>query len=107
MAELIDGVKIKMGGREWEVPALSFKQVRRLAPQIDALSSLSTSTISEEQMAGICTIVHAALSRNYPEVTLDQVEDFMDLRNAGPTILAVMGQSGFEAKSGEATAGSR
>ena len=62
-----------------------------------------------EQMQGVCEIVHAALSRNYDDLTIEQVEDIIDLRNAGAVIQAVMGQSGLtqskDAAPGEAPAG--
>lgn len=100
MPEIIDGVKIKMGGKEYEVPALSFGQLRRLMPKIASLSAIGAD-IQPEQMDAITEIVHAALSRNYPDITREAVEDMIDLRNAGAVISAVMGQSGL-VPSGEA-----
>lgn len=100
MAEIIDGVKIKMGGKEYEVPALSFGQLRRLMPKIESLSSLGA-TVTAEQMDAIGELVFEALKRNYPDITREAVEDMIDLRNAGAVIAAVMGQSGLVSK-GEA-----
>jgi len=103
--ELIDGAEIKMGGKLWVVPALSFKQVKRLLPTMGRVGS---GNVTPENMGDMAEVVHAALSRNYPDVTLDDVEDMLDLSNALSLFLAVMGQSGMEMRQqGEAQAGSR
>lgn len=102
---MIEGAIIKMGDKEWTVPALSFKQVRVLLPKINSLSKLSA-VMKPEQMAVVAEVVHAAVSRNYPDVSLADVEDVLDLRNAPKALMAVMGQSGLEASAeGEAQAG--
>ena len=101
---MIEGVKISMGGNTYEVPALSFGQIKRLMPTIGQISTDAKGGMSDTQMVAMGDIVHAALSRNYPDVTRDQVDDMLDLRNAPEVIKAVMGQSGL-VSSGEAQAG--
>lgn len=104
MPELIDGAKIKMGGKDWVVPALSFKQLKRLLP---TLNRVGNGAVSLENMGEMAEVVHAALSRNYPKVTLDEVEELLDMRNAQFVFLAVIGQSGLEqVPEGEAGPGS-
>lgn len=100
---MIDGAPVKMGGKEWVVPALSFGQLRRLMPQINSLAGF-VGVPSDEQIDGMGAIIHAALSRNYPEVTLEEVIDMLDLSNAANVLMAVMGQAGL-VQSGEPKAG--
>ncbi|WP_155835256.1 hypothetical protein [Herbaspirillum sp. RV1423] len=103
--ELIDGIEVKMAGKTWVIPALSFKRLKQLRPKIAALAALNTLP-EEEVIDDVCVIVHAAIIRNYPEVTLDEVQEMVDMSNMQRVIKAVMGQSGLVEK-GEAGAGSR
>lgn len=102
MAEIIDGTKIKLGGKDYNVPPLNFKRLRQLNEEINLLSSVNGSP-TNEQMDAMIKVVHSALERNYPNITLEDVEDKLDLANAGTVIRAIMGVSGMVAKSeGEA-----
>ena len=103
--KMIDGAPVKMGGKEWVVPALSLGQIKRLAPKIEGLATLSN-MLTADQVTNVCEIVHAALKRNYPELTLEEVEDMVDMANMRAVIQTVMGQAGLVAK-GEAEAGKR
>jgi len=103
-----EGAKIAIGGRDFIVPPLTFKQLRRLKERIESLkeATLKPGDLSGEQLDAMAEIIHAALSRNYPELTREDLEDLLDLGNLGPMIKAVMGQSGFvqggkEAESGQ------
>jgi hypothetical protein len=87
-----------MGGQDWLVPALTLGQLRRLDAAIKAL----TSGDSEKVLNGVCAIVAAALSRNYPDMTEQRVEDLIDLANRDEVVAAVLGNSGL--KPGEAVA---
>lgn len=100
---MIEGAKINMGGQEWVVPALSFGQLKRLMPKINTLSAVGAD-MDAGQMDAITEVVQAAMSRNYPEMTVERVADMLDMANAGQVVRAVMGQSGL-VPSGEAQAG--
>jgi len=103
MTDLIEGVTIRIAGRDWMVPALTFKQLRRLQPQIELLATIGAAA-TPEQIAAVSEIVRAALSRNYPELTTDDVEEMLDLGNAARIIGAILRGSGLN--SGEARPGS-
>lgn len=96
-----EGVSMKIGGRELVIPPLSLKQVQKLYPTIEALQKESDPLKS---MEAVSLVVHAALKRNYPEMTLDEVDDMLDLGNFKAVIETVMGVSGFLAR-GEMKAG--
>lgn len=97
---MIDGVMIKMGGRDWQVPPINLKSVKALGPKIDALANM---TSQFEMIPLVGEIVLHALRRNYPEVTQDEVEDMIDLGNAQSVMEAILFQSGFN-KAGEVKA---
>ncbi|QDD62647.1 hypothetical protein EJD96_00060 (plasmid) [Herbaspirillum seropedicae] len=100
--QLIDGAQVKMGGKEWVIPALSLGQIKRLAPKIESLANMSN-MLTSDQVSNVCEIVHAALKRNYPDVTIEEVEDMVDMGNMRQVIQTVMGQAGLVAR-GEAQA---
>lgn len=106
MGNLIDGKTIRMGGNEYVVPPLTFKQLRALTPKLDIIASIPDGKMpDDEQMQAMIDVVHSALSRNYPDVTAEAVEDMIDLGNVQPIIAAIMGVSGL-LEPGEARAGS-
>jgi len=94
---MIDGEKINLGGEEYVVPALNLKQLKRFSPRLKDLGGLDEAGMVSLQ----AEIVHAAITRNYPEIALDQVEEMLDLRNIAATFQAVMNQSGLEKAAGE------
>jgi hypothetical protein len=96
--EMIPGIKIPMGDHEYEVPPLTLGQLRRLQARTADLSSGDAGKV----MMAICEIVQAAMSRNYPNITVENVEELIDLGNREKVIAAVLGSSGL--KLGEAMA---
>ncbi|HEY1257779.1 MAG TPA: hypothetical protein VGF34_00910 [Stellaceae bacterium] len=106
---MIPGVVIEMGGRDWTVPPLTLGQLRRLMPKVRQLSAVG-SEMGEEQIDVLVEIVAAAVQRNYPDATLETVEQLLDLGNAGAVLNAVLTGSGLrlrETAPGEATAVTR
>lgn len=112
---IIKGVEIEAGGYIWTMPPLNMRQVREYqdalkvtAPDIaadatkeQALEAMKTA----ERMsfdAGL-NAIHAALSRNYPGLTLDDVLDIADASNFQAMLAAMNGVSGL-VTSGEAPA---
>ncbi len=103
---MIPGVAVAMGGQDWVVPPLTLGQLRRLMPKVRQLTEIGAS-MGETQIAVLVDIVTAALQRNYPEMTTDQVENFLDLGNASVVLNAVLTGSGLKpggAAMGEAPA---
>lgn len=98
-----DGVKMKIGEDEYVVPPLSFRKLKALANDIKSLNNNDPNL--NEKMDVMVRIIHAALSRNYPDITLDKVEEILDFGNVVPVIQAIMGTSGLVKMSGEMQAG--
>ncbi|HWK45129.1 MAG TPA: hypothetical protein VNT30_10425 [Stellaceae bacterium] len=110
MTQLIDGAILRMGGRDWTIPPLTFGQIKRLRPLLEAIPATASGVLTGDQLDAIVAIVHAALGRNYPDVTFDQVgDDLLDLGNMAAVVNAVMTGSGLVSSgvtpSGEAPAG--
>lgn len=102
---MIEGIKVNMGGKDWIVPPLNLKALRRLGPKLKTVGEGG-----EEAMGTIVETVHAALQRNYPDISIDEVEDMVDTSNMQDLMQAIMNSSGLKktdgAGSGEVTAAS-
>lgn len=94
---VISGITVTMGGRDWTVPPLTLGQLRLLMPKVRQLSEIGAQ-MGETQIAVLVEIVAAALQRNYPDVTAETVEDLLDLGNAGPVLNAVLTGSGLRSR---------
>lgn len=99
----LPGTAIDMGGQEWIVPPLTLGQLRRLLPQVQQLTEIGAA-MDEAQIGVIVEIITAAMQRNYPDVTPAEVEDLLDLGNAGAVLNAVLTGSGLQPAMGEAVA---
>ena len=99
---MIEGKIVSMLGKDWVIPPLNFKALRRFREELG--------TMTAEALAGsgkVVEIIHAAMQRNYPDLTLEQVEDMVDMGNVMEVTEAVLAISGLVAKQpGEATAAS-
>lgn len=99
-----EGEKIRLGGVEYVVPPLSLGQIRRLKSDISKLGNLQSGGdasdplggLTDEAMDTVVIVVHTALSRNYPELTKEQVSEWIDLGNLASTLQAVMGVAGLK-----------
>jgi hypothetical protein len=103
---MIPGVEVAMGGQDWLVPPLTLGQLRRLMPKVRQLTEIGAS-MGEPQIGVLVEIVAVALQRNYPDVTMDTVENLLDLGNAGVVLNAVLTGSGLKRRGnsvGEAVA---
>lgn len=100
---VIDGVTVRMGGRDWTVAPLTLGQLRRLWPQVQRLGEIGAG-MGEAEVAVVVEIVTAALQRIYPGMTSAKVEELLDLGNAGAVLNAVLTGSGLRPALGEAVA---
>ncbi len=93
---LISGVMVSLGGRDFQIPPLSFAHVKRFTvdgtfAKVDAIGTDNDGIAEVEKLGAIALVIHAAISRNYPETTAEEVESLLDEHNAGPALLAVRG----------------
>ncbi len=109
METLYEGTDIFMNGKVWTVPGLSVKQFRKFYGVLARSIPLAKDATVEEQAAAIneslderLPAVLAALQRNYPDLTQDQLEDMLDAANVVPIVQAISKGSGLRpAKPGE------
>lgn len=94
MPAKFEGVAINLGGTEYTVPPLSLGQIKKYKDLLSQIKVSNDPTV--EDFDNLLTVIHAALSRNYPEITVEQLTEMIDLGNLGMVVQAVMGVSGLK-----------
>ena len=97
---MFEGQKIKIGDRELEIPPLSFGNLMDLEDKIAAIMDGDAKKVfSKERIQAQLDVIHAAVKRNYPDITADWLRDNLDLGNAIKVIKMVLSTSGVGEKS--------
>ena len=94
----IPGTPINLGGVEYILAPLNLDQVRKFESVLPTLGQKET---LGENITESLPVIHASLSRNYPDITLEQVSGLIDLGNLQAACLAVISISGYEKSAGE------
>ena len=97
-----EGTEVKLGDKTFVVPALTIGQARRLWPEILEMNDGITAANLPDKQSKWMDIVHAALSRNYPELKREELEELVDLRSIKKLMMIVMGNSEMPLNRGEA-----
>jgi hypothetical protein len=88
---MIPGTTFPMGGQDWLVPPLTLGQLQRFLPRVQELTAAGpVGAFGPEQIAMMVEIITAAMQRNYPEITADQVGNLLDLGNARAVLAATL-----------------
>lgn len=95
---LIDGEKVILSGKEFIIPPLNLSRIKKLQDELAILAAVpeDAARFEPQQLEATISIIHMALTRNYPDLTREEVEDVIDMGNMARAMLAVMGQSGFK-----------
>jgi hypothetical protein len=92
---MIEGVEIKMGDRTYTVPPLNFRQLKKYSADLARFSTITNGGNPYDGMTLAVPVITAAIQRNYPDVTEDEVSDMIDMGNYRRVLEAVMGVSGI------------
>lgn len=101
----IPGVELTLGDQKFVVPPLSLGDLETYGDDINKFDALSDG----KKVTLIIDITHAAIKRNYPEMTRDDIKGLMSMRDMQAAFAAVMDVSELMPKGGaqgEAGAGS-
>ncbi|OQW33936.1 MAG: hypothetical protein A4E20_11955 [Nitrospira sp. SG-bin2] len=88
---MIKGKEIELGGKIYVVPPLSLGKVEYFQDQLINF----TGGIDPQSVKLVAEVTHAALLRNYPDMTLEEVKDVLDLGNMVEVFQAVLQVAGF------------
>lgn len=98
MITKVKGIAIDFSGRVLVVPPLNLKSLQQLQERLEKFQG----SISPESVETVIEATHAALLRNYPELSKDEVSEMIDLGNMMEVMEAVMDVSGLKRKAAEA-----
>ncbi len=92
---MVDGVAIRLAdGKDWIVPPLRIDQLLVHLPMLEELAGMNRSTpwagVGKERLNAVLAMVLDAMQRNYPELTLGEVQNLLDLRTVGQVIAAAL-----------------
>lgn len=88
------GVWVPIGEEEYRIPPLGFRSIQDLADDVAGLAEMGAKPTAA-QMQVVARIVHAAMARNYPALSVDDVHDMLDLGNYQRILDAVLAGAGF------------
>jgi hypothetical protein len=95
-APQFEGELHRLGDKDFIVPPLNWRRIRELLPVLQKIRIGQPGLeITGEMLDDYLTVILSALNRNYPDMTLDELEDLLDLGNAPRLFLAIMGMSGL------------
>lgn len=98
---MIAGQKVSLGGTEYTVPPLNIAALKKHSESFD---KITRGEFTQSQLQDVMVdVIYLSLKRNYPDMTIEKVEDIIDLGNIQATFNAVMATSGFS--QGEARPG--
>jgi hypothetical protein len=96
----IPGTELNLGGVVFVMPPLNLNAVRKYETHIANLGKKGTVS---ENIEEALPILHAALVRNYPDLTVEQLRELVDMGNYFEAVAALTSISGFKkVPSGEA-----
>ena len=91
------GQWVRFGGEEYKVAPLNFKSLQELQPELSKIMEAKGASELPVGLLSSCSkLVHAALSRNYPELTLDAVSEMLDMDNFNIAVRAVVSAAGIQ-----------
>lgn len=109
MTVKVKGVPFQFGEQTYIIPPLSLGALEQLQEKIKQVNGNGDAS-DFNQVSTIIDCAHAAMKRNYPEMTREDVADLVDLSNMQDVFQAVMNVSGMvqatpeSAESGEVEA---
>lgn len=97
---LIPGKEITLGGQQYIVAPLNGTAIKQYRKDINAVK---LGTLPDIEL--VIKLAHASLKRNYPEITLEQVEDIVDYGNYFTLWDALLNVSGLVVEVGNMVRG--
>lgn len=94
----VKGIELDIGGTTYIVPPLALGALEMLLPKINAFNTTDGGGLNLDDVRVVVDAAHAAISRNYPDVTREQLAQDIGLENMYDVMQAVMDVSGLRRK---------
>lgn len=92
---MIKGISFDFGEKTLVIPPISLGALEQLQEQ---LTEFNGNALDKKQLSTVIEAAHAALRRNYPELTREEVGELIDLANFMEVFDCVMDVSGMKRK---------
>lgn len=99
MTVRIKGVTVELNGTEYVIPPIALGALEQLQSRIGAFDG---NVQDAKQISTVIDCAYAAMLRNYPDMTREEVADLIDIGNMNEVFAAVMDVSGLKRKEQEA-----
>lgn len=99
MTVRIKGVTVELNGVDYVIPPIALGALEQLQERIGTFDG---NAMDAKQISTVIDCAHAALKRNYPDLTREEVADLIDISNMNEVFAAVMDVSGLKRKEQEA-----
>lgn len=93
---MIEGKTINLGGEDYVIAPLTLGQIRSMQKEIESIGRFDAKTLNDGALDIMIKVIHAGMSRNYPEITTEKIEGLIDLKNIRDVVEAVLGVSGLK-----------
>ncbi len=93
----IEGAHVILCGVPAVVPALKALHLKKFASAMERIRKEGQTMPQSEMMDITIPVVHAAMSRNYPNLTIGDVLHLVDMAVLNDVMLGIMGRSGYRA----------
>ena len=94
------GISLELGGKAYVVPPLNLGALEQFQDRLEKFSG----GIDPESVKTVIDVTHAALQRNYPDITRNDIAELIDVGNMSEVMQAVMDVSGLRRRGLEASA---
>ncbi len=92
---MIDGITVDIGGTDYIIPPLNFKALINIDGDIKSLAQPDKGFLSVEKINSMINIIYFALLRNYPDITKDDIQTMVDIKNSHQVIHTILQASGY------------
>jgi hypothetical protein len=107
----IDGVEVRLAGRTFTIAPLSFRHLQQFKTQLaevaEAVNGNPDGVVAFEMLPKMIPLIGAAIRRNNPEVTDDDVTDLVDMGNYTAVFRAILAVNELNRPLGEGKAQAR
>jgi hypothetical protein len=90
----IKGIRLELSGDFYVIPPMPLGALEQMHDRLDAY----TGGADKQSVSTVIDCLYAALKRNYPEKTREDVADLVDVGNMQDVMMAVMDVSGMRRK---------
>ena len=91
---MVPGIKFNLGGTDYIIPHLTIPQLGKVMWALEKIIKAGrepSNSLTSFPIDAYVEIIHTAMLRNYPQITREEIGDWLDLENLFPLLSAALG----------------